>query len=40
MQFNFEGNYDLIKFIKMIGEHDMYVTLRVGPFIEAEWNYG
>lgn len=24
----------------MIGEHNMYVTLRVGPFIEAEWNYG
>ncbi|CAK8540030.1 unnamed protein product [Lathyrus sativus] len=39
-QFNFEGNYDLINFIKMIGNHGMYVTLRVGPFIEAEWNYG
>jgi len=20
--------------------HDMYVMLRVGTFIEAEWNYG
>ncbi|KAK9285037.1 hypothetical protein L1049_024221 [Liquidambar formosana] len=39
-QFNFEGNYDLVKFIKMIGEQGMYATLRVGPFIEAEWNYG
>ncbi|XP_015868171.2 beta-galactosidase 13 [Ziziphus jujuba] len=39
-QYNFKGNYDLVKFIKMIGEHNMYVTLRVGPFIEAEWNYG
>ncbi|KAJ7944137.1 Beta-galactosidase [Quillaja saponaria] len=39
-QFNFEGNYDLVKYIKMIGENDMYVTLRVGPFIEAEWNFG
>ncbi|MED6208636.1 hypothetical protein PIB30_047173 [Stylosanthes scabra] len=39
-QLNFEGNYDLVKFIKMAGEHGLYVTLRVGPFIEAEWNYG
>ncbi|XP_057966485.1 beta-galactosidase 11-like [Malania oleifera] len=39
-QFNFEGNNDLVKFIRLIGEHDMYVTLRVGPFIEAEWNHG
>ncbi|KAF3440327.1 hypothetical protein FNV43_RR18611 [Rhamnella rubrinervis] len=39
-QFDFKGNYDLVKFIKMIGEHGMYATLRVGPFIEAEWNYG
>ncbi|XP_009631007.1 beta-galactosidase 13-like [Nicotiana tomentosiformis] len=39
-QFNFEGNYDLVKFIKMIGEQDLYVNLRVGPYIEAEWNQG
>ncbi|XP_056169560.1 beta-galactosidase 11-like [Syzygium oleosum] len=39
-QFNFEGNYDLVKFIKLIGENKMYVTLRVGPFIQAEWNHG
>ncbi|KAL9461779.1 hypothetical protein AB3S75_004721 [Citrus x aurantiifolia] len=39
-QFNFEGNYNLTKFIKMIGDLGMYATLRVGPFIEAEWNYG
>lgn len=40
LQFNFEGNYNLTKFIKMIGDLGMYATLRVGPFIEAEWNYG
>ncbi|PSS12101.1 Beta-galactosidase [Actinidia chinensis var. chinensis] len=39
-QYNFEGNNDLVKFIKMIGEQGLYVTLRVGPFIEAEWNHG
>jgi len=40
MQFNFEGNYDLVKFIKLVQEHGMFVTLRVGPFIQAEWNHG
>ncbi|KAK4477230.1 hypothetical protein RD792_016444 [Penstemon davidsonii] len=39
-QFNFEGNYDFIKFIKMIGENGLWVTLRVGPYVEAEWNLG
>ncbi|KAG9147478.1 hypothetical protein Leryth_007280 [Lithospermum erythrorhizon] len=39
-EFNFEGNYDLVKFIKLIGQHGLYVTLRIGPYIEAEWNQG
>ncbi|XP_031250429.1 beta-galactosidase 13-like [Pistacia vera] len=39
-QYNFEGNCNLTKFIKTIGDNGMYATLRVGPFIEAEWNYG
>ncbi|GKV20944.1 hypothetical protein SLEP1_g30987 [Rubroshorea leprosula] len=36
----FDGNYDLVKFIKMIGEQGMYAVLRVGPFIQAEWSHG
>ncbi|XP_073027816.1 beta-galactosidase 13-like [Primulina eburnea] len=39
-QFNFEGNYDVVKFIKLIWEHGLWVTLRVGPYVEAEWNMG
>ncbi|KAJ1411692.1 Glycoside hydrolase, family 35 [Sesbania bispinosa] len=39
-QFNFEGNNDLVKFIRLVQEKGMYVTLRVGPFIQAEWNHG
>ncbi|KAL0383934.1 UNVERIFIED_CONTAM: Beta-galactosidase 14 [Sesamum radiatum] len=39
-QFNFEGNYDLVKFIKLIGQEGLWVTLRIGPYIEAEWNLG
>ncbi|KAI9182155.1 hypothetical protein LWI28_022624 [Acer negundo] len=39
-QFNFEGQYDLVKFIRLIKEHDMHVIIRLGPFIQAEWNNG
>ncbi|KAK7310538.1 hypothetical protein RJT34_08104 [Clitoria ternatea] len=39
-QFNFEGNYDLVKFIKLVQSKGMFVTLRIGPFIQAEWNHG
>ncbi|KAK1589372.1 hypothetical protein Q3G72_033352 [Acer saccharum] len=39
-QFNFERNYNLTKSIRMIGESGMFATLRVGPFIEAEWSLG
>lgn len=40
LQWEFEGNYDLVKFVRMVQENGMYVTLRVGPFIQAEWNHG
>lgn len=39
-QYNFEGRYDLVKFLKLIQRHKMFVILRLGPFIQAEWNYG
>ncbi|XP_044342369.1 beta-galactosidase 7 isoform X4 [Triticum aestivum] len=39
-QYNFEGRYDLVKFIREIHAQGLYVSLRVGPFIEAEWKYG
>lgn len=40
VQFNFEGNYDLLKFIRLLGDSGLWVTLRIGPYIEAEWNLG
>lgn len=36
-QYNFEENYDLVKFIKLVHEHGLYVTLRVGSFIQVEY---
>jgi len=29
-----------VKFIKTIGENGMSATIRLGPFIQAEWNHG
>ncbi|KAL5555213.1 hypothetical protein UlMin_037449 [Ulmus minor] len=39
-QYDFSGRYDLVKFIKEIQSQGLYVCLRIGPFIEAEWTYG
>ncbi|KAJ4803913.1 Beta-galactosidase [Rhynchospora pubera] len=39
-EFNFEGQYDLVKFIKLVQQNGMYAILRIGPFIQAEWNHG
>ncbi|XP_028765659.1 beta-galactosidase 13-like [Neltuma alba] len=39
-QRNFEGSNDVVKFLKLVQEKGMYVCLRVGPFIQAEWNHG
>ena len=40
LQFNFEGQYDMVRFFKLIQEHDMFAMVRLGPFIQAEWNHG
>ncbi|XP_071686169.1 LOW QUALITY PROTEIN: beta-galactosidase-like [Rutidosis leptorrhynchoides] len=39
-KYNFEGRYDLVKFIKYIQEAGLYVHLRIGPYVCAEWNFG
>ncbi|KAG8048213.1 hypothetical protein GUJ93_ZPchr0008g12393 [Zizania palustris] len=38
--YNFEGRYDLVKFVKLIQEKEMYAVIRIGPFVQAEWNHG
>lgn len=39
-RYYFEGNYDLVKFIKLVKEAGLYVHLRIGPYVCAEWNFG
>ncbi|CAH9143394.1 unnamed protein product [Cuscuta epithymum] len=39
-KYNFEGRYDLAKFIKLVHQAGLFVHLRIGPYICAEWNFG
>ncbi|XP_010253630.1 PREDICTED: beta-galactosidase 8 [Nelumbo nucifera] len=39
-QYDFEGRKDLVKFVKTVAEAGLYVHLRIGPYVCAEWNYG
>ncbi len=39
-QYNFEERYDIVKFIQEAQNAGLYVLLRIGPYVNAEWNYG
>ncbi|XP_020254221.1 beta-galactosidase 2-like [Asparagus officinalis] len=39
-QYYFEDMYDLVKFIKLVQKDGLYVNLRIGPYVCAEWNFG
>ena len=39
-QYNFEGRYDLVRFIKTIQKAGLYAHIRIGPYVCAEWNFG
>ncbi|KAJ7951636.1 Beta-galactosidase [Quillaja saponaria] len=39
-KYYFEGNYDLVKFVKLVKQAGLYVHLRIGPYVCAEWNFG
>ncbi|KAH3746266.1 Beta-galactosidase 5 [Pelomyxa schiedti] len=39
-QFYWEGNANLTHFVKLCGEHNLFVNLRIGPYVCAEWDYG
>ncbi|ESR64701.1 hypothetical protein CICLE_v10007531mg [Citrus x clementina] len=36
----FQDRYDLVRFIKLVQQAGLYVHLRIGPYVCAEWNYG
>nr|ACP18875.1 beta-galactosidase pBG(a) [Carica papaya] len=39
-KYYFGGNYDLVRFIKLVKQAGLYVHLRIGPYVCAEWNFG
>ncbi|XP_065881452.1 beta-galactosidase 16-like [Euphorbia lathyris] len=39
-QYDFSGRSDIVRFIKEVQAQGLYVCLRIGPFIQAEWSYG
>ncbi|XP_057787658.1 beta-galactosidase-like [Salvia miltiorrhiza] len=39
-KYNFEGRFDLVRFIKVAQQAGLYVHLRIGPYVCAEWNFG
>ncbi|ESW26654.1 hypothetical protein PHAVU_003G137000 [Phaseolus vulgaris] len=39
-KYYFEDRYDLVKFIKVVQQAGLYLHLRIGPFVCAEWNFG
>ncbi|KAL2506415.1 Beta-galactosidase 9 [Abeliophyllum distichum] len=39
-QYYFEGRYDIVKFVKQVGSSGLYLFLRIGPYVCAEWNFG
>lgn len=38
--YNFKGRYDIVRFIKTVQKLGLYVHLRIGPYVCAEWNFG
>ncbi|GKU90013.1 hypothetical protein SLEP1_g4066 [Rubroshorea leprosula] len=38
--YNFEGRYNLVRFIKTVQKVGLYAHLRIGPYVCAEWNFG
>ncbi|KMZ68369.1 Beta-galactosidase [Zostera marina] len=38
--YNFQGRYDLVRFLKTVHKAGLYAHLRIGSYICAEWNYG
>jgi len=39
-QWDFSGDRDVVRFIELAGELGLYVILRPGPYICAEWDFG
>ena len=39
-RYDFSGNKNFTRFVELAGKAGLFVTLRIGPFVAAEWDYG
>ncbi|KAM0869002.1 hypothetical protein ACQ4PT_040960 [Festuca glaucescens] len=39
-QYYFEDRFDLVQFARVVKDAGLYLMLRIGPFVAAEWNFG
>ncbi|TKY72795.1 Beta-galactosidase protein [Spatholobus suberectus] len=39
-KYYFEDRFDLVKYVKLVQQAGLYVHLRIGPYVCAEWNFG
>ncbi|KAF8652109.1 hypothetical protein HU200_063059 [Digitaria exilis] len=39
-QYYFSDRYDLVRFVKLAKQAGLFVHLRIGPYVCAEWNFG
>ncbi|KAN0039975.1 hypothetical protein ACTA71_011857 [Dictyostelium dimigraforme] len=39
-EYYFQGNANITKFLDLCQEYGLYVNLRIGPYVCAEWTYG
>ncbi|CAA6663846.1 unnamed protein product [Spirodela intermedia] len=39
-KYYFGERFNLVKFARIVQEAGMYMILRIGPFVAAEWNFG
>eukprot|EP00118_Oscarella_pearsei_P005546 m.25595 g.25595 ORF g.25595 m.25595 type:complete len:715 (+) comp28836_c0_seq3:162-2306(+) len=39
-QYDFDGDKNLSHFLQLAQDKGLFVTLRIGPFIQAEWSFG
>ncbi|KAK3162620.1 hypothetical protein QOZ80_1BG0091660 [Eleusine coracana subsp. coracana] len=39
-KYYFEDRFDLVRFAKVVNDAGLYLMLRIGPFVAAEWNFG
>ncbi|EER09313.1 beta-galactosidase, putative, partial [Perkinsus marinus ATCC 50983] len=39
-KYDFSGRGDLLGFIRAAAKKDLFVSLRIGPYVCAEWAFG